>query len=87
MKKKMLKIKAALREDISISAQSAPNWSDGKWEVCLKTENNEYPHWLKWTGDDLDRLLNRVIRYLSGKAKQPHGRTQVPCSAWTKEAL
>jgi len=82
MKEKLFKIKSMLRENVSLKIESADRWDNGKWRVALVTERNEYPHWLHWIGDDPDKLLDRVVRYLSGKEKQPHGNNQVSALAW-----
>lgn len=75
-------IKGRLKEKVSLQIQSSESCYDEEWEIALITEDNKYPYWLRWAGNDIEKLLQKVLNYLDGKEKQPHGREEVPPSAW-----
>lgn len=81
---KINSIQNRLKDQIQFEIRASPSYlrEDGKWCVFLTTENNNYPHWLQWQGDEIPILIDHVLAYLNGKEQQPHGGTIIAPEDW-----
>jgi hypothetical protein len=56
----------------------------GEWEAGITTEQEQYPHWIRFRASAPDLAVGRLMGYLSGVVPD-HAVRKRPPSAWLRD--